>query len=188
MPLSPRLAVVAVIAAFGAVPAVAAAVHTPDPETDKSLGPGDGAGHYFGGQSSTSSFHGCTKSDDQWFPLSVQSGQPTLAKSTHRYVTFKVNRNSYPTFSWKAKSGYRICGVEAFVLLSSNQTKGGQYLTYASYTSGAVSGSTDPKGKETIKVRTPKNLGEDQEDLKIFAGKTLGMDGFQAVTVYVKRG
>ena len=182
----PRIAVLALVAALSASPALAAKKAT-NPETDKSLGPGDGAGHYFDGQSSTYQFHGCKRSDDQWYPTSLLSGQPTTTPSTHKYVTFKVNPFGRPTFSWTAKAGYRICGVEVFAALANAQTRGGELLAWASYKSGPLSGSTATDGKETVMVHTPKDLGTDQADLKIFAGKTLGMYGFQAVTVYVKK-
>jgi hypothetical protein len=184
----PRIAVLVLVAALSASPGLAANKHASDPETDTTLGPGDGAGHYFGGQSSSSEFHGCRKSDDQWFPTSLLSGQQTTAPSTHKYVTFKVDTAGFPTFSWTAKAGYRICGVEVFAALASAETKGGQLLAWAAYKSGPLSGSTAVKGKETVMVRTPKDLGTGQPDLKIYAGRTLGMYGFQAITVYVKKG
>jgi hypothetical protein len=182
-----RIAALALVAALGATPALATKRAT-DPETDKALGPGAGAGHYFGGQSSTSEFHGCRKSDEQWFPTSLLSGQQTTTPSSHRYVTFTVNTDSTPTFSWVAKDGYRICGVEVFAALANANTKGGELLAWASYKSDADKGSTAADGKETIMVHTPKNLGTDDPDLKIYAGQTLGMYGFQAVAVYVKKG
>lgn len=188
MLLSVRVLTLAIVAAFSASPAVAATKHTSNPETDKRLGPGDGAGRYLGGQSSTSQFHGCNRYDEQWFPTSLLDGQQTITPSTHRFVTFRVDPAGFPTFSWTAKAGYKICGVEAFAALAGPDTKGGQLLSWVSYKSGRVSGSTDPKGKETIKVRMPKRLGSDDQDLSDFEGRTLGMYGFQAITVYVKKG
>jgi hypothetical protein len=182
------VATVLCLGVAGAAPALAATKHKADPETDKSLGPADGAGHYLGGQSSTSRYHGCRLSDEQWFPRSLVTGAQTTTPSTHRYATFTVDTAGFPTFTWKAKKGYRICGVEAFAALAGPDTKGGELLAWVGYTSGPRSGSTDPKGKETIKVHTPKDLGSDDQDLKVFAGKTLGIYGFQAVAVYVKKG
>jgi hypothetical protein len=182
-----RIAVVALVAAFCATPALATK-HSTDPETDKALGPQDGAGHYFPGQSSTAEFHGCRKSDVQWFPTSLISGNPTTAPSTHKYVTFTVNTDSLPTFSWKAKDGYTICGVEAFAGLESSQIKTSELLSWISYKSGEDSGSTAVSGRETIKVHMPKSLGTGDPQFEVFAGKTLGIDGFQAITVYVKKG
>ncbi len=171
----------------GCLTGASAALASSDPETDSRLGPADGAGHYFDGQSSTSRLHGCHLYDEQWYPTSLISGMPTTTPSTHRYVTFAVNSSSLPTFTWKAKSGYRICGVEAFGVLSGPTTGGGQYLAWFGYTSDAKSGATVAKGREKIKVHTPSDLAAGQSDLKPFAGKTLGIDGFQAVTVYVKK-
>jgi hypothetical protein len=183
----PRIAMFALVAALSAAPTVAAKKHASNPETDKSLGPGDGAGHYFDGQSSSSEFHGCRKSDDQWYPTSLLSDQPTTAPSTHKYVTFKVDTEGVPTFSWTAKAGYKICGVEAFAALANAETRGGELLAWVAYKSGSSSGSTATDGKETVMVHTPKDLGTDQPDLKIYANKTLGIYGFQALTVYVKK-
>lgn len=186
MPLLLRIALVSAVAVLGASPtAMAAKGH--DPETDASLGPTDNAGRYLGGQSSTSQYHGCTRYDQQWFPRSLVTGQQTTTPSTHRYVTFTVNDADFPTFTWTAKAGYQICGVEAYAALAGPGTNGGQLLTWIGYTSGRASGSTDPKGAETIKVKMPKNLGAEDQDLSDFEGKTLGIYGVQAVTVYVRK-
>jgi streptogramin lyase len=162
-----------------------AAKHAANPETDTHLGPEAGAGHYLPGQSQTAQWHGCRKSDIQWYPTSLLTDQPTTSPSSHRYVTFTVGQ--HPTFSWKVKSGYRICGVEAFVTLASAETQGGQLLAWASYKSGPTSGSTAVDGKETTMVHMPAHLDSDQPDLKIYQGKTLGMYAFQAIAVYVKK-
>jgi hypothetical protein len=184
----PRIAALAIVAALSASPALAAKKRPLTPETDKSLGPGVGAGHYLEGQDSSYEWHGCKRSDEQWFPVSLLSDQPTTSPSTHKYVTFTVKTSGFPTFSWTVKPGYKICGVEAFAALAGADTKGGELLAWASYKSGPTTGSTATDGKETVMVRTPKDIGSDQPDLKIFAGKTLGMYGFQAMTVYVKKG
>jgi hypothetical protein len=177
----------AVTAIAGATPALASARGS-DPETNARLGPETGAGHYLAGQSESSQWHGCRKSDIQWYPTSLLSGEPTTSPSSHRYVTFTVNAGARPTFSWKVKAGYKICGAEAFATLSSAETAGNQLLAWASYKSGPTSGSTSLDGKETVKVHMPKHLDtEDQPDLKVFEGKTLGMDAFQAIAVYVKK-
>lgn len=188
MSLLVRVATLAIVAVLTVSPAVASAKPRSDPETDKSLGPSDGAGHYLGGQSSTSLFHGCRLYDEQWYPTSLVSGQPTTAPSTHKHVTFKVDTAAFPTFSWTAKAGYRICGVEVYATLDSPEIRADQLLTWASYTSGRRRGSTDTKGKETVKVRMPKHLSSEDQDLSMFEGKTLSMYAFQAITVYVKKG
>jgi hypothetical protein len=181
------IACLVVLAAAGATPAFAAKSSS-NPETNASLGPEAGAGHYLPGQSESGQWHGCRKEDIQWYPTSLLSGQPTTSQNTHHYVTFTVTPGALPTFSWKAKSGYRICGVEAFVTLASAETKGGELLAWASYKSGPTTGSTATDGKETVMVHMPKSLDvEDQPDLKIYEGKTLGMYSFQAIAVYVKK-
>jgi hypothetical protein len=177
------LAVLAVAA--GAPTALAAR----NPETDRSLGPGVGAGHYLPGQDSSTSWHGCSRSDKQWYPVSLLDGSPTTSQSTHRYVTFTVRQGTWPYFSWKAKPGYTICGAEAFATLAGANTGGSELLAWASYKSGATSGATAANGRETVRVHMPARLDvEDQPDLRVFEGQTVGMYAFQAMTVYVKRG
>jgi hypothetical protein len=180
------LACLAVLLAVGATPALAA---KSNPETDKSLGPTAGAGHYLPGQSNTAKWHGCSRSDIRWYPVSLLSGNQTTSQSTSRYVTFAVQQGSYPYFSWKAKAGYKICGAEAYATLANAQTAGNELLAWASYKSNATSGSTALDGKETVKVHMPTRLDvEDQPDLKVFEGQTVGMYAFQAMAVYVKKG
>jgi hypothetical protein len=182
-----RFAVPVAAALILALTAVSVALAASNPETDKSLGPSATQGHFLGYPTPTYSWHGCTKEDTQWWPTSLVSGNPTTSPSTHRYVTFTVNRRAYPLFSWKAKAGYRICGVEAAVQLTSPQVRGSDLLAEASYTSGPVTGSTAVSGRETIKVRIPTK-GIDQSGFEEFEGKTFSMFAFQAVTVFVKKG
>jgi hypothetical protein len=178
------LASVVVLAAVGAAPALAAR----SPETDASLGPAAGAGHYLPGQSNTYKWHGCSRSDVGWYPVSLLTGQPTTSPSSHRYVTFTVKQGAYPYFSWKAKAGYSICGVEAFATLAGPTTRGTELLAWASYKSLAASGSTATDGRETVRVHMPARLDvEDQPDLTVFEGQTVSMSSFQAIAVYVKK-
>jgi hypothetical protein len=184
--LARTLACLAALVAVGAAPAAALAARSP--ETDRSLGPGAGAGHYLPGQSNTGQWHGCARSDVQWYPLSLISGSQTTSQSTSRYVTFTVKRGDFPYFSWKAKAGYAICGAEAFATLAGPTTRGTELLAWASYASGATSGTTATDGRETVRVHMPKRLdADDQPDLKVFEGQTVGMDAFQAMAVYVKK-
>jgi hypothetical protein len=181
-----RIAVpLAVLAAVG-VPSAALAAR--NPETDRSLGPGAGAGHYLPGQDSSTSWHGCARSDKQWYPTSLLDGSQTTSPSTHRYVTFTVKPGAWPYFSWKAKPGYAICGAEAFATLAGAATKGTELLAWVSYKSGAANGSTATDGRETVRVHMPSRLDvDDQPDLKVFEGQTVGLYAFQAMTVYVKK-
>jgi len=164
-----------------------AALAASNPETDKSLGPSATQGHFLGYPTPTSSWHGCTKEDTQWWPTSLVSGNPTTSPSTHRYVTFTVNTKAYPLVTWTAKAGYRICGVEAAVQLTSPQVRGSDLLAEASYTSAPTKGTTALNGRETIKVRIPTK-GINQAGFEEFEGKTFSMFAFQAVTVFVKKG
>jgi hypothetical protein len=181
------LACLAVLVVSAATPALASAAKSP--ETNRSLGPESGAGHYLPGQSESGQWHGCSRSDIQWYPVSLLSGEQTTSPSTHRYVTFVVQQGAFPYFTWKAKAGYRICGAEAFATLANANTKGTELLAWASYKSGATTGSTATDGKETVKVHMPTRLDvEDQPDLKVFEGQIVGMYSFQAMAVYVKKG
>ena len=178
------------IAAMAATPALAA--QKKSPESDKSLGPRVGAGHYLGGQDSPSMYHGCRKHDDQWYPYSLLDSSPTLAKSTGKYLTFTVNTYSFPSISWVVKPGYKICAVVAYATLY-NPSDGGGFLTYFTYGSDPTLGSTAANGVETVKIKLPKDLAEDNPDLASIAGKTVTpgsyrpATSFQRVTVYVKK-
>ena len=180
--LPATLLAAAALLALSAAPASAAK----NPETDKSLGPSAGPGHFLGYPTPTYSWHGCTKEDTQWWPVSLVSGSPTTTKSTSRYVRFTVNRTGYPRFTWKAKPGYRICGVQAAVQLTSPQVRGSDLLAEASYTSGAKSGATATDGREKVKVRIPTK-GIDQSGFEEFEGKTFSIFAFQSVSVFVKK-
>ena len=173
-------------AALGTAATGAAAKGASNPETDARLGPADGPGHFLGYPSPTYSWHGCTKEDTQWWPVSLVTGNRTTSPSTHRYVTFKVNQSGYPRITWKAKPGYRICGAEAAVELNSPQVSE-DLLAEASYTSGATTGATAKNGRETVKVRIPHN-GIGDAGFKQFEGKTFSVFAFQAVSVFVKKG
>ena len=162
----------------------AAALAASDPQTDKRLGPTATPGRFLGYPAPTASWHGCAKKDTQWWPTSLVSGEPTTSPSTHRYVTFKVNTNADPAFSWKAKAGYKICGVQAAVQLTSTQVRDSDLLAEASYTSGPTKGATAIDGREKIKVRIPaKGIG--RTGYEEFEGKTFSMFAFQAITVFV---
>ena len=182
-----RLALPLATALILAAAVASVAVAASNPETDKSLGPSATQGHFLGYPTPTFSWHGCKKEDTQWWPISLVSGNPTTSPSTHRYVTFTVNNKAYPLVTWKAKAGYRICGVEAAVQLTSPQVRGNDLLAEASYTSGPTSGTTAVDGREKIKVRIPTK-GINRAGFEQFEGKTFTMFAFQAVTVFVKKG
>jgi hypothetical protein len=182
-----RLALPLIAAAIAGVPAAAALAKAgSNPETDATLGPSAGPGHFLGYPSPTSSWHGCTKEDTQWWPVSLVTGSRTTTPSSHRYVTFSVNQRGYPRFTWKARAGYRICGVQAAVELYSPQVSE-DLLAEASYTSGPTTGATAKDGRETVKVRIPHN-GIGDAGFKQFEGKAFSIFAFQAVSVFVKKG
>ena len=182
-----RLAVPAAAALILGAAMVSVAVGASNPETDKRLGPSATQGRFLGYPAPTSSWHGCAKKDTQWWPVSLVTGDPTTTPSTHRRVTFTVNSTGYPRFTWKAKAGYKICGVQAAVQLTSTQVRESDLLAEASYTSGPTKGSTTLSGRERIKVKIPaKGIG--RAGFEEFEGKTFSIFAFQAVTVFVKKG
>jgi len=178
------LAAVALLAALAAAPGQAKTKLTP--QTDRSLGPTANAGHFLGYPTPDYEWHGCKHSDTQWWPVSLVSGQQTTSPSTSHYVTFRTDTAAFPLVTWKAKAGYRICGVEAAVELT-NPTVDSDLLAEAAYTSGPLDGTTAPNGRETIPVRIPlKGIG--RAGFEKFEGKTFSIYRFQAVTVFVRKG
>ena len=171
------------IALFVGALAPAAQAAKRSAETDSRLGPADGAGHFFTAPAPTGVWHGCRASDDQWWPVSVIDGLPTDSPSTDVRVTFTVHRSS-PQFTWRVRRGFRICGVQVLAQMSSPEVPGYDLLSEIVYPSGRVSGSTARSGPETLKVRVPASgISSDYDD---FAGKTMSIVAFQAITVFVR--
>ena len=182
-PLSARMALAAV-ALLAAAPGQAAARRAP--ETDRSLGPTSNVGHFLGYPVPEREWHGCRRSDTQWWPTSLISGQPTTSPSSHRYVTFTVNTSQAPAFTWTAKPGYRICGVQAAMQLT-NPSVDTDLLAEAVYTSGTLQGSTSTTGREAVQVMIPQR-GINRAGFAKFEGRTFSIYAFQAVTVFVRKG
>lgn len=157
-----------------------------NPENDKSLGPTKSAGYFLGSPTPTYQWHGCTKSDTQQGPRNLVDGSPNTEKSTSRYVRFTVNTKAYPAFSWEAKAGWRICGVQVAVQLT-NPDVDSDLLAEAGYTSGGSAGSTATgDGRERITVKIPAK-GIRVRGFEKYEGKTMSIVAFQSVTVFVKR-
>jgi len=181
---APALALLAA-AALIAVP-VAAGKVAKNPENDKTLGPTKNVGYFLGNPTPTYQWHGCTKSDTQPGPRNLVDGSPNTEKGSSRYVRFTVDPKAKPQFSWKAKPGWKICGVQVAVQLT-NPNVSSDLLAEAGYTSGASAGATaGGDGRETIKVTIPAK-GIRAQGFEEFEGKTFSIIGFQAVTVFVKR-
>lgn len=172
-------------AALIAAPAASGKV-AKNPENDKSLGPTKSAGYFLGFPSPTDQWHGCRKSDTQQGPRNLVDNSLNTEKSTSRYVRFTVNEKAYPTYTWKVKPGWKICGVQVAVQLT-NPDVGSDLLAEAGYTSGPSNGATRPgDGRETIKVKIPAK-GIRAQGFEEFEGKTFSIQAFQSVTVFVKR-
>ncbi len=179
------IGLIAVLAMSVVVVAAAGGAVKRNPENDKRLGPGDTLGYFLGFPSPTYSWHGCTKSDTYDWPVSLVTGAPQKGGGTSRYVRFVVNRTGYPRFSWKAKPGFRICGVQAAVQMS-NPSVDSDLLGEASYPSGPTSGSTALDGREKAKVTIPTK-GIRARGFEQFEGKTFSIVAFQSVSVFIKK-
>lgn len=87
--------------------------------------------------------------------------------------------------TWEVKKGWRICGVQAGVVLD-NPTVSALLLAEVGYTSGPRKGATSSTGTETIQVTIPtKGIG--REGFEEYEGKTFSIRSVQHVTVFVKK-
>ena len=109
-----------------------------NPETNAKLGPTDDPGHYLSYPTPTYQWHGCQlTSRAQALDLEEIPGAPAFGKGTKQSaVTFTVTPTQ-PCISWKVKPGYKICGVQASVLLGRpdeevRRTMGGKTYSIAS--------------------------------------------------------
>jgi hypothetical protein len=173
-------AILAALLASALVPSTALA--KVNPETNAKLGPTDNPGHYLSYPTPTYQWHGCKlTSRAQMLNNEEIPGAPAFGKGTKQSaVTFTVNATQ-PYISWKVKAGYKICGVQASVLLG-RPDDDTLHLAEIGYTSGLTKGSTKAAGAETIKVKIPK----DESDKKM-AGKTYSIGAPRDVTVFVKK-
>jgi hypothetical protein len=174
---------VAIAALAVAVPAASA---KKNPETDSHRTPDQDGGTFLGHPSPTYQWHGCKFESTfiaPWAPqelLSLGLGNGNKPKA----VTFTPNRATAPYISWKVAKGYKICGVQVMTELA-NPTVDSLLLGSAGYVSGKTGGATSKSGKETIKVKIPKNgIGRDFEG---YEGKTYSMSTIDAVAVFVKK-
>src|SRR4051794_30934202 len=98
--------------------ATSPAIAKVNPETNAKLGPTQNAGHYLSYPTPTYQWHGCKlTSRAQALNVDEIPGAPAFGKGTKQSaVTFTINPTQ-PYISWKVKPGYKICGVQASVLL-----------------------------------------------------------------------
>lgn len=173
------------IAALVSVAAPAAAFAAANRETDKRRTPTQDAGYFMGYPSPTYSWHGCTKVDTAYNPVPLMADSPVKGKTTQKYVKFTVLPSGYPRFSWKVRSGWRICGVQGAFQLSSKSVSA-DLLTEAGYTSSTTKGQTAQNGVEAIKVTIPKG-GIRARGFEEFEGKTFDIKSVQSISVFVKK-
>jgi hypothetical protein len=183
----PTLLVTLLILAATAAPALAAGVKT-NPENDRRRGPAMDAGYFLGSPTPTYQWHGCTKVDTHYWPIPLAGPSSPSGKSTSRYVRFTVKvGGGFPRFAWKAKPGWRICGVQAAAQLRSRSVRA-DLLAEIGYPSGPTQGSTSAAsgGTETLSVTIPKR-GIRARGFEQFEGQTFSIVAFQSVSVFVKR-
>ena len=179
------MACVAVVAAVPATGIAAGSGVKKNPENDKSLGPADTPGYFTGYPSPTYEYHGCKLTSRTRTAVERLPGMPAFSSGTkQRAVTFTLNPDQ-PFVTWKARSGYRICGVQISAELSSpddDTTRVGGL----GYTSGATKGSTAKSGAEKVKVRVSKH-DADPDIAKTMGGKTYAIGPIFDVTVFVRK-
>lgn len=182
-----RILALAGVTVAGVVSAPAAHAAKSNPETNAKAAPTADAGYFLGTQGPTYSWHGCTATATQRTLSAMQNpivGEPPIRTgSKQAAVTFKTSPTQ-PFVTWQAKPGWRICGAQASVLLSSPAVDA-QLWSQIGYTSGAASGSTGPRD-ETVTVKIPKGTFGGGSYQK-YDGQTFTIREVRAVTVFVKR-
>ncbi len=154
-----------------------------NPENDKRP-PSADAGYFMGYPSPTYSWHGCTRTATRSVKPPVEGQPPVLRGTKQGAVRFTV-ASSAPYVTWEVKKGWRICGVQAGVVLD-NPTVSALLLAEVGYTSGPRKGATSSTGTETIQVTVPtKGIG--REGFEEYEGKTFSIRSVQHVTVFVKK-
>ncbi len=173
----------ALAAALLLVPAAFAAPRG-NPET-KHLPPTANPGYLLGYPTPTYQWHGCTATATRSSLFERVPGAPPNAKGNHPgAVQFTVSMSA-PYVSWQVKRGWKICGVEAAVVLD-HPTVDSLLLAEVGYTSGPQRGSTARDGRETILVPIKRGaIG--YQDFAKFEGKTFTIDRIQDVAVFVTR-
>jgi hypothetical protein len=181
---SRRVAALAALAAALLLAPAALAAPRGNPET-KSLPPTANPGYLLGYPTPTYQWHGCTATATRSTLFERVPGAPPNAKGNHQGAVQFTTSMSAPYVTWQAKRGWKICGVEAAVVLE-NPTVDSLLLAEIGYTSGAQRGSTARDGRETILVPIKRGaIG--YQDFAKFEGKTFTIDRIQDVAVFVKR-
>ena len=157
----------------------------PNSENNSRLGPDDSAGEFLGFPQPTFQWHGCKATSIWTTPRGLPEGAPELGPGTKpKAVSFNYNPAAPPYVSWKVNAGYKICGVQVMVELS-NPDVDSLLFGSAGYTSGKAKGSTAKNGKESIKVKIPKNgIGQQFEG---YEGRTYSMSAIDGIAVFVKK-
>jgi hypothetical protein len=176
-----KASALAIAALAVAVPPAAAKV---SPEGNTHAAPDDDGGFFLGHPTPTYQWHGCKLTSIFTSPRAPQELPEQGNGTKPKAVTFTYNPATAPYISWKVAKGYKICGAEVMTELS-NPDVDSLLLGSAGYPSGKTKGSTSKAGKETIKVKIPKNgIGADFEG---YEGKTYSMASIDAIAVFVKK-
>ena len=177
-----RTALFALALGLAATPSVTHA-KKPNPENDKRP-PSADAGYFLGHPTPTYSWHGCTRTSTREVRTPIEGQPPVLRGTNQGAVRFQVSTTA-PYATWQVKKGWRICGVQAGVVLD-NPSVSAMLMSEVGYTSGPREGSTEATGTETISVRIPtKGIG--RQGFEEYEGNTFSIRAVQHVTVYVKK-
>jgi hypothetical protein len=179
-----RLLTAATLAVAALAIAVPGAHAKKNAEQDGHRAPGDDGGLFLGYPSPTYQWHGCKYNAIFTSPSAPQELPDLGTGNKPGAVTFTGNRATAPYISWTVDKHYTICGAEVMTELA-NPTVDALLLGSAGYISGKTKGSTSKSGKETLKVKIPKN-GIGQE-FAGYEGKTYTMASIDAVVVFVKK-
>ncbi|MCB0905245.1 MAG: hypothetical protein KDC17_13745, partial [Actinobacteria bacterium] len=98
-----------------AAPSFAVSVKN-NPE-NKKLPPTANVGYFMGYPNPTYSWHGCTKSATKKTLAPPVAGQPEVFKGNKQKAVEFTVQSTTPYVSWEAKKGWKICGVQAGVVL-----------------------------------------------------------------------
>jgi hypothetical protein len=164
--------------------AVPAAGAKKNAEQDSHRAPDDDGGLFLGFPSPTFQWHGCKQNAIFTSPRAPQELPAQGNGNKPKAVTFTYNAATAPYISWTVDKKYKICGAQVMVELF-NPDVDALLLGSAGYISGKTKGSTSKTGKETLKVKIPKNgIGQQFQG---YEGKTYTLSSIDAVAVFVKK-
>ena len=180
----PAALVTAAMLAAGATPLGAQGPRL-NSENNPRLGPAADHGKWLGHPTNTYMWHGCTQHARFNTNEVREPGMPPYGRGNRQAAVTFTRHQTGPYVRWQTRPGWRICGVQMSVLLGSPDDRT-RYASSIAYRSAHLKGQTAPKGRETVKVRVPRN-DPDRESARRMAGKVYTPVKIYDVTVFVKR-